>query len=143
MQVHIVRFRSLVSSPIPSRAWSLPQFITSLFTSILSFIHKEKEKEDQSLAKTIAPGDSALRKSFRKDLTEIYNALEKWLNGIQDTVNETLTCSGKLLANTESVTATTKDLTGKVGKITDTADRIATDTSKYHDAVLTKPAQTL
>jgi len=58
-------------------------------------------------------------------------------------VNETLTSSSKLLADMESVAAATKDLTGKVGKITDTAERIAMDTSKYRDAVLTKPTQTI
>jgi len=147
-----VRDTNHASSPLQKIAAAISQIIgnESIDSStkrsledILSFIHGEKEKEDQRLAKTLTPIEGALRKSFRKDIVEIYNALEKQLNGIQDTVNETLTSSSKLLANTESVAAATKDLTGKVGKITDTADRIAMDTSKYRDAVLARPVQTL
>jgi len=49
----------------------------------------------------------------------------------------------KLLVDMENIAATTKDLIGKVGKITDTAEKIATDTLKYHDAVLTRPVQSI
>jgi len=46
---------------------------------------------------------------------------------------------GKLLKDTEDVPAATRDLSGKIGKITDTTDKIATDTSKYHNTVLSRP----
>ena len=110
----------------------------------MKFIHEEKDKEDQR--KTVLEAsakEGAIRKSIKADLVEMYNALSKQLNGIQDTANATLTSLGKLLVDTEKVAAATKDLTGKVGKITDTADKIATDTSKYQDTVLTRPTQTL
>jgi len=111
---------------------------------ILTFTLEEKEKEDQTLAKTVAlVEESTIRKSIRMDLMEMYHAIDKRLNGIQDTVNETLTSSSKLIIDTENIAAAMKDLTGKVGKITDTAKRIATDTSKYRDAVLTRPTQTI
>jgi len=111
---------------------------------IIMFIHKEKEKEVQLKAKSVATAkESYIRKSIKKDLVEIYHAIDKCLNGIQDTVNETLTCSSKLITDTENIAAATKELAGKVGKITDTAKRIAMDTLKYRDAVLTKPTQTI
>jgi len=111
---------------------------------IIMFIHEEKEKEIQTKAKSAATAEeSYIRKSIKKDLAEIYHTIDKCLNGIQDTANETLTCSSKLITDTENVAAATKELAGKVGKITDTAERIATDTSKYRDAVLTKPTQTI
>ena len=100
--------------------------------------------ESQTIAKSMATADeSFIRKSISKDLNEMRHDINERLNGIQDTVNETLTVSSKLITDTENVAVATKILTGKVGKITDTAERIATDTSKYRDAVLTKPAQTI
>jgi len=111
---------------------------------IITFIQGEKEKEAQMQAKlTTTAEESAIRKGIRTDLGEIYNTLKLQLNGIQDTANATLSSSSKLLVNMENVVAATKDLTGKVSKITDTAEKIATDTSKYHDAVLTRPAQSI
>ena len=111
---------------------------------ILKFIHEEKENEGSRLVKiTAAAEESAIRKGIRTDLEKIHSDIRTQLNDIQNTSNATLTSSDKLLKNTESVAAATKDLTGKVGKITDTADRIATDTSNYRDAVLTRPAQTI
>jgi len=96
------------------------------------FIHEEKEKEDQSKAKSVATAEeSYIRKSIKKDLLEMYHAIDKRLNGIQDTVNETLTSSNKLMTDMENVAAATKELSGKVRKITDTAERITTDTLKY------------
>ena len=111
---------------------------------IITFIHGEKEKEDQRINQIIdSAKDGAIRKSIKTDLIEMYNSLKRQLNGIQETANATLTSTSKLLEDTENVAAATKDLTGKVGKITDTANKIATDTSKYRDAVLTRPTQTL
>jgi len=111
---------------------------------IVAYIRKEKVKEDQTLAKTVTLAEeSTIRKSIRKDLMEMYTAIEKRLNGIQETTNETLTSSSKLLKDLENVAAATKDLTGKVSKITDTAERIAMDTSKYRNTVLTRPTLTI
>ena len=111
---------------------------------ILMFILEANEKEAARIAKlTAAAEESTIRKSIRADLDRMYGALTSQLNDIQITSNATLSSSSKLLKDTECVAAATKDLTGKVGKITDTADRIATDTSKYRDAVLSRPAQTL
>ena len=100
--------------------------------------------ESQTIAKSMATADeSFIRKSISKDLNEMCHDINERLNGIQDTINETLTVSSKLITDTENVAAATKILTGKVRKITDTAKRIAMDTLKYCDAVLTKPAQTI
>jgi len=111
---------------------------------VLSFIQEEKEKERLRDAKLKATAkESAIRKSIRSDMVDIYNAIKMQLDSIQDTSNVTLTSSDKLLKDTESITAATKDLLGKVGKIMDTADKIAMDTSKYQDAVLSRPTQTL
>jgi hypothetical protein len=111
---------------------------------ILMYILEANEKEGLRIAKlTAIVEDSAIRRSIRADLDRIYGAITIQLNDIQNTSNATLSSSSKLIKDTECVDAATKDLTGKVGKITDTTDRIATDTSKYHDAVLSRPVQTL
>jgi len=110
---------------------------------VISFIQEEKEKERLREANLKASTeDSFLRKRIRADLVEMYNSLKKQLDSIQDTLNATLESTGKLLKDTEGVAAATRDLSGKVGKITDTADKIATDTSKYRDAVLSRPTPT-
>jgi len=111
---------------------------------VISFIQEEKEKERLREANLKASTeDSFLRKRIRADLVEMYNSLKKQLDSIQDTLNATLESTGKLLKDTEDVAAATRDLLGKVSKITDTADKIATDTSKYRDAVLSRPTLTL
>ena len=111
---------------------------------ILTFTLEEKEKEDQMLAKIVSSAEkSTIRKSFRKDLMKMYKAIEKCLNSIQETANETLTSLSKLIKDTENIAAAIKDLTGKVGKITDTTEKIAMDTLKYCDAVLARPTQTI
>ena len=110
---------------------------------IIAYIQDEEENEKQRLLEVSAHvKESELRKNIKADLEEFYVALVGQLNGIQDTSNAILTSSDKLLKDTESVTAITMELTSKVGKITDTADKIATDTSKYRDAVISKPTQT-
>ena len=141
------------SSPLQKIAAAIGQIISkeAIDTStkkslqdILVFILVVNRKEDQSAAKIEATAEeSYIRNCIRKDLTEMWYNINEHLNSIQDTVNETLTSSSKLLADMESIAAATRDLTGKVGKITDTAEKIATDTSKYRDAVLTRPVQTI
>jgi len=50
---------------------------------VLTFIRGEREKEGQTLTKTVATAEeSTIRKSIRKDLVEIYDAIKKQLNGI-------------------------------------------------------------
>ena len=111
---------------------------------ILTFTLEEKEKEDQMLAKIVSSAEeSTIRKSFRKDLMKMYKAIEKCLNSIQETTNKTLTSLSKLIKDTENVAAAMKDLTGKVSKITDTTEKIAMETSKYCNAVLARPTQTI
>jgi hypothetical protein len=109
---------------------------------IISYIQSEEMREQQkSCEAKITAEESDLRKGINSDVTKLFNALSEQLIGIQNTSSEVLKSAGKLLENTESVTASTKDLTIKMGKITDTADKIATDTTSYRDAVLSRPVQ--
>jgi hypothetical protein len=86
--------------------------------------------------------ESELRKSVKADLADMYNTLSDQLKGIKDITITTLKSSDKILKNTTSVQTSTKDLALKVSKIMDTADKIATDTSKYHNAILSRPIHT-
>ena len=123
---------------------SLDPVTKQTLKDIIAYILMETKRENQTLAKSSASAEeSTIRKSVKKDLNEMHHDINERLNGIQDTINETLTISSKLITDTEIVAAATKDLSVKVGKITDTAERIATDTSKYRDAVLTKPTQSI
>jgi hypothetical protein len=116
-----------------------PQSIDEIITYILD----EEKKEEKRLLKSRAQAEEReLRKSIKLDITNVYNALMEQLNGIQNMLNAVLKSSDKLLENAGAVATTTKELAFKIGKITDTADKIATDTSKYHNTVLSRPAQT-
>jgi len=94
---------------------SLDSSTKKALRDIIVFTLIEKAKEDQVIAKSEASAEeSFIRKSIRKDLTEMHNEINICLNGIQDTVNETLTSSSKLLTDTENVAAATKALCYKV-----------------------------
>jgi hypothetical protein len=138
----LLRIASVINHIITKE--TLSKSTKASLEGILKFIQEESEKEGARIAKVTATAEeSAIRHSIKTDLDKLFGGIKTQLNAIQSTSNATLISSSKLLKDTESVAAATKDLTGKVGKITDTADRIATDTSKYRDAVLTRPAQTL
>ena len=138
----LLRIETVINNIITKE--TLSKSTKAALEGLLKVIHEEKEKEGSRIAKiTAAAEESAIRKSIRTDIEKMHNAIGIQLKSIQNTASATLTSSSKLLKDTESVAAATKDLTGKVGKITNTADRIATDTSKYRDAVLSRPAQNL
>ena len=109
---------------------------------IITYMQDKEAKEQQRKSITEIPSeDNTPGKNIRSDLADMHKALTIQLNGIQDTLNMTLTSTDKLLKASKEAAANTIDLTSKIGKVTDTADKIATKTSKYQDAVLSKPAQ--
>jgi len=109
---------------------------------IITYMQDKEAKEQQRKSITEIPSeDNTPGKNIRSDLADMHKALTIQLNGIQDTLNMTLTSTDKLLKASKEAAANTIDLTSKIGKVTDTADKIVTETSKYRDAVLSKPAQ--
>src|SRR6267142_3515503 len=85
---------------------------------------------------------SAIRKAVKLDLVHMYNSLIEQTNGIQETVNATLTNTDKVVKEAEESKATALDLANKVTKVTVATDKIASELTTYRDALLTAPKQT-
>ena len=112
------------------------------FEGVLTFV---KETEEPEAKKMLTQGYlaevGALRKSVNADLRNMYSALVKQLNGIQETANEALTVADRTYKDVTAIKDATKDLENKVGNVSDAANKIAVTTETYCDAVLKSPAQ--
>jgi len=97
---------------------------------------KEKMHEDPSWT-------YVMLKAIKTEVSTAYTSITTQLNSIQDTANESLSASDKLQKEVEAIKSSSFEMDRKVGKITDTADKIAVTTSSYRDTVLSKPAHPL
>ena len=98
---------------------------------------EEKDKSDVGREKEKV---SAIRAVIRKDLAEIHNLLEKQIIKVKEDCSIILDNASKVLKEVEETKTDTKDLACKVNKVTDAADKIASDTSSYRNALLAKLA---
>jgi hypothetical protein len=119
-----------------------------LFASKAVTEESEGRSEQASTAKV-----SEIRSVVRTELARVHNSLIGELakhfnaqaiqiNGVQDVTNAILTGNDKILKVAEAANAEIKEVTGKVTKVTDTTDKIISDSKTYRDALLKKPAQT-
>jgi hypothetical protein len=112
----------------------------TILEGVLRFIREMEEKEKTKAEGTaLQPKVSTLHKAIKADISRVYEALLKQLCGILDTVSVTLENSEKSLANMQNLKEVTKDITSKVGKVTDTIDKIATTTQSYRDTLIRSP----
>ena len=74
-----------------------------------------------------------------KDLVEIYNLLAERIRKVKEDCGEILSSTTKVLKEVEEAKTDTRDLTSKVNKVTDAADKIASDMNLYRDVLLSKP----
>jgi len=96
---------------------------------------EEKDKSDVGREKEKV---SAIRAVIQKDLAEIHNLLEKQIIKVKEDCSIILDNASKVLKEVEETKTDTKDLACKVNKVTDAADKIASDTSSYQNALLAK-----
>ncbi len=113
------------------------QFIVGAFNHIKGVEKAEGESKQKPEAQTAA---NDLRQALRKDLTEIHDSLAARLNGITATINLTLETAEKTLKASEDLKGGTKDLICKVGNVTNVADKIASTTQSYRDALVARQA---
>jgi DNA-binding ferritin-like protein (Dps family) len=78
---------------------------------------------------------------IKVDLVEMYNTLANQLNGVHSTVKVMHTSVNQAVQLTEEAKTDAKELASKIGKVTDVMDKIASDTTSYRDALLTRPMQ--
>ena len=114
------------------------------FEGIAKYAKEADDREKKLIAAREASlVANAIHKVIKDDISQLYNDLTNQMNGIQGTVNETLSGTDKIQKDIESVKNVSKELENKVAKITDSADKIAVATTPYRDAVLSKPSQTI
>lgn len=82
---------------------------------------------------------SAIREAIQADLVQMHNALVSHINGVQESMNVTLANTSRILKDAEDTRETAKDLIGKVSKVSETANRLASETSSYRDVLLASP----
>jgi len=101
---------------------------------MLKFIRDMEEKENKWAESTLVqPEVSTLHKAIRQDLMKMHKALAKQIDSVLDTASITLKNTEKALADTQNLKETNKEISSKVGKVNDTADKIASDTKTYWD----------
>jgi hypothetical protein len=108
---------------------------------VVRFIGEEEEKARTKVNSTaVHPDRNALHRLIKRDLSSMYQALERSLCGILDTTSVTLETTAKALKTTEEVKEATNEIANKIGKVTDITDKIASTTQSYCDILAQNPA---
>jgi hypothetical protein len=95
---------------------------------MLKFIRDAEEKEKKRVESIMAQLEvSTLHKAIRQDLSKMHEALAKQIDGVLCTASVTLENTEKALADTQNLKETNKEISCKIGKVNDAADKIATD----------------
>jgi len=77
---------------------------------------------------------------IRQDLERMFDGLVKHINGAQGTLNTAVQSNAdKVLKEVEESVALAKDLACKVGKVSKTTNKIASEAGPYWDALLAEP----
>ena len=111
--------------------------VRSLLEGVLLYIREteEKEKKEEAVSAREQPEVSTLHKLIKLDLSKMYAALAKQMDGILDTASVTLENTEKTLAGIQSMKEATSEISSKVGKVNDATDKIATTTQSYRNAL--------
>jgi hypothetical protein len=115
--------------------------VKALLEDILKFISDAQEKEkDRTEGLVMQQEVSTLHIAIKQDLSKMHEALTKQIDGILGTTSTTLENLEKSLTDTQNLKEATKEIASKVGKVNDTADKIASDTQTYRDILTQSPA---
>jgi hypothetical protein len=107
---------------------------------ILKYI--EDIQEERRRGKGLKPEASALREAIKADFTQICREILDSQDCILENGHAILMETRKTRSTAEEAKTATSNLEGKVGKMTDAADKIENCTKSYRDAVMTKPTAT-
>jgi len=113
--------------------------------NVAKVIKITKEAELKETPRVISNGEevkvSAIHLAVWGDLVKLHNSLEKKILEAHEGNKAILDSTSKILTSVEEAKTDTKDLASKVNKVTDTTDKIASDTNSYRSALLSKPTQ--
>jgi len=111
--------------------------------SVVKVIKIAKEAETKELDRELSSGEiekvSAIRLAVQSDLVGLHDLLNLRIRQVQESCKTILDNTSKVLSGIEEAKTDTKDLTSKVNKVTDTTDKIASNTNSYQSALLSKP----
>jgi len=111
--------------------------------SVEKVIKVAKEAKVKEEARALSSGEkgkvSAIRDAVLADLVNLHKALDKGIVQVQQSCDVIIENTSKVMKDVEEAKTGTKDLACKVNKVTDAADKIASDNSSYQDALLSKP----
>jgi hypothetical protein len=121
----------------------MEQTTRTLLGGVLMFIRETVAQDQKSKASVRTQSEvSDLHKAIKLDLFRMYDALAKQLTELSTTANSNLTNSAKTLKDTEVIKDTSKDIIGKLSKVTDNTGEIMTTTKSYRNALVANPAAT-
>jgi hypothetical protein len=107
---------------------------------ILKYIKIEEERGPKRVENyTMQAEVSTTHTKLKQDLTKLQDTLATQFASIHATASMTLENTAKTLADTKDIKEATKDLTGKVGKVNDATDKIASTTQSYRDILMRNP----
>jgi len=110
---------------------------------ILKFIKIKEEKGPKRAEKFVTQAEvSTLHTKLKQDLAKLQDTLATQFANIQATASTTLTNTVKTLEDTKDIKEATKDITNRVGKVNDAADKIASTTQSYRDVLTQNPIAT-
>ena len=106
-------------------------------------VRGEKDK-NEAASITVNQGagtPTSTREDIRADLMEIHDSLIKHLTVMQQTAVVALTGINTLTLRTTEISGESKNLTAQIGKVTESTDKIASNTTAYRDVVLSGKTQ--
>jgi len=126
LQIVAKGIKTIIADEKPERK------IKAALEGVLKYIRDEEEKEKRAAESVLTqPVVSTLHKVIKQDLSRVYEALAKQIDGVLGTASVTLENSEKTLADTQNLKEMTSKISTKVGKVNDAADKIASETKTY------------
>jgi len=125
----LTRITSLVSQILVK--FNPPGQIRQALTEVLEVAKKAAEEETSTVDPEHIHSVKSLHESIKADLSGIQASLDTKLSDLQQNQVKLLKATESLGAITVNLQSSTKDLESRVGKVTDTTDRIANTTQSY------------
>ena len=103
---------------------------------ILKYIKVEEEREKKKAeARAAQPEVSTIHTEFKQDIAKMQETLATQIENVRAATSAALENTIKTLADTKDLKEAVRETASKVGKVNDAADKIATTTQCYRDAL--------
>src|SRR6266852_1145565 len=115
---------------------NIPSQTKTVLTEILELVKKENlvVKRERTFVSITAV--KSIQEHFKADLVGVHKALDSKISDLQADQKKLLDVAGSLCRTTDTLHSTTKDLEGKMVKVNDSTDKLASTTKSYRDAMM-------